>query len=272
MNGHRVWRRAVVRQFSGGAPAGAAAALYAHLSACRDCADLYERHARAESILCGSADTVFARERTGQAVLDRVAPEARKSARWPLSPWLWAAAALTAAAIVVVHQPVDEVSDSPEYVARSAPAAAAAAVGIRMLRVSPADEVASDGARVEETDTFALGDVVTFTYTNRDASLRYLTLLGLQGGDLHRYSSDQLGGGSVAIVADRVDEPLGDGIRLAAGHREGPLRVLAIFSPEPLAETDLRAAAGALAGPGTAELPVPGAAMYTLEVSLVRPR
>ncbi len=267
---HARWRRAVAQHFTEGPKSGTTAALYAHIASCGECARLHERYARAEAALCGTADTVFAYERVGQAVLDRVAPEPRRLPSRALSPWLWSLAVAAAAIVMMVRPPAEHGSESSvdprEYTARGSHSAEGAAVGIRMLRVVPGAG-AADGARIEETRSFELDDVVTFTYSNRDPELRYLVLCGIQGEEVRWYYPQEPDSGAVLIAADRIDEPLGDGIRLAVKHREGPLRIVALFSREPLAGASMTEAARTAA---QRQLLAPGVQVYTLDVLLTR--
>jgi hypothetical protein len=106
---------------------------------------------------------------------------------------------------------------------------AVANVGIRVLRVTPR-------AGIEESARgLRLSDVITFTVTNRSERLRYLTLFGIQpGGAIRRYYPGYRGHRSIELGHSLIDEPLGDGIVLSVYHQPGPLRIVALFSADPL--------------------------------------
>ena len=250
---HKEARRLIHALFVDGAlPPGSASRLDEHVRQCPGCASLYSKYARLEDALCNAPEdgTAFSRDRVMARVMERVAPlddEVPKKAPRRMRLVLPAAAVLAAAAsLVMVLAPPgrdDSKVDLPpgarlmEVGLRSKGdgAAEVSNVGIRMFKVT-------DRAGLEEAGEqgLDLSDVVTFTYTNVEKGVSYLTLFGVQQeADIHWYYPDYNGLKSIGIRSDVIDEPLGHGFRLCVNHKPGPLLVVAVFSSRPVARTEL---------------------------------
>jgi hypothetical protein len=283
MRPHLHWlvRRRIHRLFTL-APAGHCRALLREVAGCRACARLYDQYQTFEAALCGTggsgAPSGFAVERIEQAVRDGVSGAKRGPAR-RRKVWLPAGistAALIAAAVVLLVWP--RFSGRDDHVA--VPVAArlvdvglvarggtpqTSEVGIRVFRVAgQADQPARP--RVAEVDALALDDVITFTYTIARADIRYAVLFGVQADGAIRWYYPGYGGqASVPLHGDKVDEPLGDGIKLRVHHKPGWLRITAIFSAQPIAvEVVSRSLEMSMASrpeslQEVAPLPIPGA-------------
>ncbi len=149
-------------------------------------------------------------------------------------------------------------------------------VGVRAFRVI------DGGRRVEEARTVLPDDTITFSYTNVRSSTRYLALLGMQaasnswGAEEGAHPSQQSGTGwsrqesvvrwyypevgepgSIPIKSGTVDEPLGDGFQLGLQHSCGWLRIVAIFSRDSIAASDLQEALLSLPQPSEGDDPFP---------------
>ncbi len=207
----------------------------------------YQNCAQLEQRLCGegSAPTVFAIERMLQVILAERGTQAVTSSRYSWQPWAFTGMALAGAMTVLLwvlpaRMAVDhaalpvgalfapvELTEPP--LARGGALSRHAQSGIRLLRV------ASDREQVGRAQALTRSDWITFTYTNVEPGLAYLALCGVQDdGQIRWYYPDYGGTQSVAIAADVVDEPLGDGIDLSVHHESGPLQILAVFSRTPL--------------------------------------
>jgi len=276
---HALTRRRVRQLFLGDLSPAGHRALFAELGRCGSCAQLYARHHAAEAALCGQAEgpTPFSIERMERFILDTVA---RKPALG-LARWRWAPFAAAAMAVVLLlvlwpkATPPERVflaaNDRLEevLVARGG-ATARPTVGVRLFRVSP-------GGRVDEAReaSLSLDDLVSYTYTDVRGGAQHLALFGVQeGGALRWYYPGDDGVASVPIRGDVVDEPLGDGFRLAVRHAPGWLRVSAVFSSEPIdrrvLEQAVRAASarpGALRDLSPLDLPA-GALEHTFLVEI----
>ncbi len=233
---HALTRSRIRRLFATGLAPAAYRSLLHELHRCPSCAALYSRLEHLESALCqpGGGPSPFALERVQAAVLSSTAEQEGEARRWALLPVAVACAA--GLGLLLLRTPEATV---PELAARSAASARNANVGIRVLRVATTS--------LEEATTFSLDDLVTFTYTNADKSVHYLTLFGVQEDGQVRWYYPGVGeSASRRISSGHVDEALGDGIRLSVNHRTGWLRVTALFSQRPLdrseVETAVRAA------------------------------
>jgi hypothetical protein len=246
---HALTRWRLRRLFISGLAPRRYRALLEDLHDCSACASLFARQSKLESALCGEPSP-FAIERVEEAVLERFLPEPKgpRSNRWLIA---LASAACAIALLVVLGRPAPERihlgREEPlaSITARGELAPRSANVGIRLLRAT------SKG--VSESGRLSTGDVVTFTWTDVDPSARYLAILGVQSDGRVRWYYP-----SMSLERALVDEPLGDGIRLAVRHAPGWLRVTALFSPQPLAEAEVESAVRALRGrPGALEGLVP---------------
>ncbi|HEY3450105.1 MAG TPA: hypothetical protein VGK67_27375 [Myxococcales bacterium] len=267
---HALTRWRIRRLFSSGLEPGAYGHLLREVDGCPRCAALYSRLDSLQSALCGPSDgpSPFALDRVQAAIFQRVAPpapRARPSWRWALAP---AAACALAIAFLLFRPPSP--SDSGLVVRGSGPAQSAN-VGIRMLRVLPSS--------LEESATVSLDDLVTFTYTNAAPGMAYLALFGVQeDGKVRWYYPGYEGTASIRVASDRVDEPLGDGIRIRVNHSPGWLRVSAVFSAQPIARERIEEAVRSLASQPSqlhdlAPLPLAGGDLleHSLRVNVVSP-
>lgn len=276
---HPRTHRRIERLFCRGLSATATRALYAELADCAGCAALFDRYHLLETRLQGDDAilTTAALERVERAVLDAVVPTPTRR------PWLWllplpAAAAVALLLLLTPVRPVDDHMALPaaatlapvELRARSAGVGPNSEIGVRLLRVQPSGAVM--GAPELHTS-----DLVTFTYTNTSKELRHLTLFGLQtDGKLRRYYPGYRDQHSVAIQRNVVDEPLGDGVRLQLHHSAGPLRVIAIFTRQPLAIESIKTVVDQLEATALHEvsplpLQLPGALQHSLLLELTTP-
>ncbi|MFC1612216.1 hypothetical protein ACFL6C_14730 [Myxococcota bacterium] len=225
------------------------AALREHLALCPDCASAYRRCLSLEARLCQSPDglTPFRAERIWQAVQAKTSTSKRHSF-WQLGALGSLLAAATVALFVALLPQSERVDIPPslrlapvpvqgELTVRGNESQPLESVGVRMFRAVAA------GERVEEVTHLSVDDTVTFTYTSAAPDLRHLALFGVQeNGSLRWYYPDYGEKRSIVIKPDLVDEPLGHGIILRVNHTAGPLRVVALFSSQPLLATDLEAA------------------------------
>ncbi|MGC4123063.1 MAG: hypothetical protein QM765_52540 [Myxococcales bacterium] len=257
---HWLTRRRIRRLFASGLGASAYSDLLQEVRRCPRCAALYSRLDALETTLCAPAGpSPFALDRVQAAVLQRLStPRPRLSSwRWAVIP---AAASMLAVGYFVLRPPPDS-----GLTVRGAGPRASTRVGIRLLKVT--------GARLEESPSLALDDLVTFTYTNAAPGKAYLALFGVQDdGKVRWYYPGYEGTASIAVSSDRVDEPLGDGIRLRTNHAPGWLRVSAVFSSRPIARESIEEAVRSLASTpsGLHDLvPLPLAGGDLLEHSLL---
>jgi hypothetical protein len=251
---HALARWRIRRLFTAGLAPHRYRDLLDDLHGCAACASLFERQSELESALC-SEPSPFALERVETAVLERVAGEPAE-ARSTRSLVAVASAACAIALIVAFGRPASERAHLgrdmalASVTARGELAPRSANVGIRLLRAT--------SKVVSEPSHLSIGDVVTFTWTDVDPAARYLAILGVQSdGRVRWYYPDE---DATSLKLDRalVDEPLGDGIRLAVRHAPGWLRVTALFSPLPLAKAEIEASVRALRQrPGALEELVP---------------
>ncbi|MGC4116838.1 MAG: hypothetical protein QM765_20210 [Myxococcales bacterium] len=237
---HALARWRLERLFTGRLSPRARRSLLRELAGCPDCTARYARYDALQSSLSG-VPSVFAIERVEAALLDRLGPEdplpsaSRSSCAWRRPAWIAASAAACIAALVfALRAPSDRVPLDPELglvgiVARGQQVPRSASVGVRMFRALPKG--------VDESPALTIDDVVTFTWTDLDPAARYVCLFGVQEDGRLRwyYPATQLEG----LLSD---EPFGDGFRLRVRHRSGWLRVTALFSSEPLAESEIERA------------------------------
>ncbi len=240
---HRKVEKRIERLFTEGLNGKATRHLWKALRQCPSCAQLYEQYSKMEAVLTKSVDnvSVFSVERTRNAVLTRhfATPPPLKS-RWfkRLLPIVAALGAILTILLFFLKgadshrvslahiSTADMREPSPRGETRSSVSYA----GFRIFAVSPQDQNVREGSGLN------IEDIITFTYTwTRDGS-GYLILFGLQedvDGPLWYYP-DGGQGHSVRIAGNRVDEPLGDGIRLNVNHHPGLLRIVSLFSKNPI--------------------------------------
>lgn len=254
---HSWTRWQIHRLFAGGLSPSRNRALLREVCACPECSAVFRRYHALEEMLCGEqgGPNCLAAERMASAVFGSLPAEKTEKASGRQSlGFLAPAVALACAALVVfVGRPSRPLShrvpvssgsklEPASVMARGQRSAPNAEVGFRLLRVVPRE------AKVDERPTLSLSDVVTFTYTNLREETRYLALLGIQAdGAVRWYYPGPESSQSIPIEADRVDEPLNDGIRLSVFHSAGWMRVTAIFSSQPIEKASVERAVRALA-------------------------
>lgn len=231
--------------------------LRAELERCASCAEYYRRHQNLESQLCGVRErqTPFALERVEDALFESIDATSGPSVPIHRRQSIVRLAALVTVFLVVLaavflrgtwtvpetHRlslapdaALIPVSNAVELTARGTEEKNIAGVGIRVFAVAPSDE------KVKEKTELHLDDIITFTYTRIDRKKGYLTLFGLQpGGDLLWYYPDYAEEQSLGIQGDKVDEPLGDGFKLAVNHRRGLLRIVSLFTERPIEKEEI---------------------------------
>ena len=249
---HPLVRRQIRRLFTVGlSVTGRKRALDA-VSGCEECAKYYRLHQSYESALCGTTllPTPFMLDRVEAAVLAGIDGAARAEREvpsfWPQGSWLAISAAAAAAMVLCFLWlwPFTHGSDrlplsgdfslmpiEGQVASKGATPLLTSQVGLRVFKVTRA----SAGGLVEEHAPLGLDDVVSFTYSNVSGQMGYLMLFGLQDdGRIRWYFPGYQGQQSISIRREMVDEPLEDGFRLAVNHRQGWLRITAIFSPRPI--------------------------------------
>lgn len=272
---HWIARWRIHRLFTEGLGPRARRSLTEELARCTECAALYRRYGMVEAALCRTPNGLspLAVERLGAFVLEAVRGGAERpsSSRLPPAVLKATAAGLALGALLVVLWPAgsrrERVPLSPESaiapVALLAKGAAGsnAEVGARLFVVSSGD------GQVAERPSLSRSDVVTFTYSNLSPRIHALALFGVQAdGVIRWYYPGYDGRRSLSIPGDKVDEPLGDGIRLSVNHTAGWLRIAAVFSDMPLDTEAIERSVRALASrPGAVEalvpFPLPGGAV-----------
>ena len=249
---HWLTRRRIHRLFVRPEAAASCRGLMLELAACRACADLYSRYQTIEATLCGTAGTgmptVHAIERFQAAVLDGMPKDNRPGAAKPSPRLLAGLAGAAAVAAVIVTVLLRTPASQEDHITMSAGSRLAdveivarggtpttSEIGIRLFKVTENKGAPPPNQRVTEPTFLALDDVITFTYTVFRPGIRYAVIFGVQSdGAIRWYYPGYGGAASVPLRGDRVDEPLGDGIRLKVHHQEGWLRITAIFSAEPI--------------------------------------
>lgn len=246
LHSHGWTRRRIHRLFTGELAAMKRHRLFDELDQCDACASHYRYYHRMETALCRPADGLspFAVQRARAAVLElrhnSKKPRLLSIRRLALAGSL---SGLTLALIWLLIGPTapdpDRVNLSPAstlapvaVVARGDGASQNSRIGIRVFRVSTRrDDTA-------ETDRLTIKDIVTFTYSQVDDSPGYLTIFGIQStGDIRWYHPPYSGRESILVNGGKVDEPLGDGFQLEVNHRPGWLRIVSLFSQQPI-DTD----------------------------------
>jgi hypothetical protein len=254
---HLMTQRKIRLLFEGKLPPKARTNLLKSVDRCPACAEYYARHQKLESALCGTDEpfTVFSMERTKKALFATLAEKTAPKKESSAFPRILAPAAIVAAAAVLAvflfpgKPALDRTPITPSavispvtLVARGGfPQKAQADAGIRVFRVS------KDAAHVSEGGDLFIDDTITFTYTYVNESGGALALFGIQNtGEIRWYYPGYNEKMSIPIEGDKVDEPLKDGILLAVNHRPGRLRIIALFTEEPLSTEEIEAATAAM--------------------------
>ncbi len=241
LHSHRITERRIMRLFTVGLPPAGRSQLFNTLNICDKCARAYQKHQYLESGLLGTRDPIthFTLERVEAAVLDATTSKERRRtslfSKWSLAAVGAVAVALLALFLVPAVPSSDRAALAPDarfvpidLVARGRIPDKTSMVGIRVLKVAEPDEV-------EETASLSIDDIITFTYTRAAQQAGYLTIFGIQqSGELLWYYPDYGEKQSIETPGDVVDEPLGEGIKLSVNHEPGWLRIVSIFSTEPI--------------------------------------
>lgn len=277
---HALTRWQIRRLFVKGLSPPRHRALLRELRGCAECDAVFRQYHAAEAHLCSTQNgpSPLAAERMASVVFGALpaAPETGREGggRWVLAPAVaLACAASLLVAFVALRSPSSHVAldRADQLVARGGSSTPAADVGFRVLRVGKTTDPVEDGQQL------ALADVVTFTYTSLRPEMRYLALFGIQGGGIVRwYYPGYDDSRSISIQTDRLDEPLGDGIRLSKRHSPGRLRVFAVFLPRAIEKAEIEEAVQRLAAqPSTVSglkplpLEIRGAVVSSICVELV---
>lgn len=251
---HALTRRSTRQYLSGELDLAAGRRLFGQLARCPACSAQCEQLFATEAAM--SAKTahgvpLLALQRVEKAVLEgtvdaepaSMAEPTPRVRRWiPIGALATGLATAAALLLLFVHTSTDDDRvkigefSATELRPRGPAVSSSADVGLRLFRVQSATEF------VERTK-LGIDDVVTFSYTNTDKNISYLTLVGVQpSGQLRWYYPSYGEDTSVAIRPDVVDEPLGDGFDLSVNHSPGNLLVIGIFSAEPIAVDKLKLA------------------------------
>ncbi len=243
---HRSTERRIDALFTAGLSPAKRTRLLAEVEGCDACAGYYGRYQLLEDVLTGTAEGVspFVRERVLEGALAATSAEnpGTVTVHWGRWSTIGATAVAAAGVVILLLLPLDPHLSSrtplpentglvpaPVLAAKGYPADATADIGIRVF------QVAKSGNRVDEKSAVALEDILTFTYTFATPHDGYLALFGFQEtGEVHWYYPDYEEGKSIRIKGDKVDEPLGDGFDLSVNHTPGWLRIVAIFSDQPI--------------------------------------
>ncbi|MBN2525094.1 MAG: hypothetical protein JXR76_01790 [Deltaproteobacteria bacterium] len=248
---HRRTEKQIRRLFARGLEGRSMVRLWKSLHECPSCAKIYERYSVLESALAGRGGTVshFSVERAGQAIFGQL-NEGAQQRRVRVIKWLAPVAGAVAATLVLLlllpahpasHR-VDlsevRITGMQQLAARGESRKSASYVGFRVFTVNTGDDGIGEKSRLD------IGDTITFTYTYAKKEKGYMMLFGLQENVAKPlwYYPDYGKKRSISVAGDRVDEPLGDGIRLAVNHQEGPLRILSLFSKTPIQVNDVERA------------------------------
>ncbi|MBN2358366.1 MAG: zf-HC2 domain-containing protein [Deltaproteobacteria bacterium] len=245
MSEHDHVERLVDRYFAGKLAPGRVDEMRRHLRECDACRARYDRLALAEQRAVGQAearalaDLRLLEDVVGASQLARRPEPARR--RWlayALAPTVAVAATF---ALVILNQTP---SGDERLVARG-PGATGAAVGVGVAAVDPARGLVYDARRPEG---IALDHRLRFSYSNSAGEARYLFLFGLDE-ELMPYWYFPLPEEKTSLAIERGPAarqlPLPYETELARRHRAGRLRVVALFSVDPIALTAVEEALAA---------------------------
>jgi len=238
-------------------PARKMSDLQSHLGSCPACQHRYNRVVLASRLLEGGPAALEGPSRreldwVEHAVLERarLVPDSQPARRSVLR---WVLGAATAAAAIAIVLPLALRSGPPrapnktiavapgatELQARGAPARVGRQVGVRAFciqrrqdQVDPVVfEASADptlGGRCE------VNDILRFAYTNR-SKMNHLFLVGVDRQyQIKWYEPHPPKLTSIKVQQRVVDEPLSRAVRLKVNHKQGPIRLFAIFSGAPL--------------------------------------
>ncbi|GMV43795.1 MAG: hypothetical protein AMXMBFR64_55110 [Myxococcales bacterium] len=219
-----------------------------HLRDCDGCRSHYDRAVTLHRLMLGlpaSQPSGHELRRGMVATLSPLPlPEVQRQGLWrPLAAF--AAVAVVAAATLLVRE-TSPTGSRDEYIGArgKAPGQAEPLVGIGVSGVTEAGreyEVVADG-------TAWRSDYLRFFYTNEDRALRHLFVFGLQEAPAPLWYfplPEELRSVPIQGGTDARSVQLPFETALAARHRPGPLRVVALFSERPLTLPEVEVALAA---------------------------
>ncbi len=254
---HSLARRRIRRCLYASMSADSRLRLFNDISGCERCIAYYNQCQSIESALCNDPVTVFAMERVENGVLYAVSkqkegsidkaskPSERIKVRFSsiLKPVPVVACALTmlvtSLTLLLLLSPVPnsnrvQLSSAANLApvdlsSKGEPNSEQSQIGIRVFKI------ASNRGDIEQAFEANLDSVITFTYTNFNETYEHMALFGVQqSGEVLWYYPDYGARYSILIDANKVNEPLGDGIDLGVNHKTGWLRITAVFSKQPI--------------------------------------
>lgn len=207
-----------------------------HIRECDACSRLYERLCDAERRVLGEgADYRKAAVRHVREWVVSGAPS-RNPSVW--SPWPMLGAAVTVASVLFLVVVAPRLLREDEWARRSVPGARSE-IGIRLFLLHPAGDGSLDAVPLpagSDPATVRRGEELGFSYSNLADRLHHLTWVAVDArGDVHVLEE-----ASIEIRA-AIDEPAEQGIAIDDRFAEGPLRLYALFSSDPLRPADLSA-------------------------------
>ncbi len=254
---HILTRRLIRKLFTTGISSRKRFHLYKSLEQCSICSNYYVLCQTIESALCKTDNpyTIFSIERTAESLFANLYKNnLRISSKQPFSrtPALIFASATIVISILFFFYlipfsdrlplPIDSQLSQVHLIAKgSSTGNDLADFGIRVFRVT------NNQQAVREESNLSIDDIITFTYTYADSNGGNLALFGIQNkGEIRWYYPEYGEEESIYIKGNKIDEPLGDGISLSVNHNPGLLRIVALFTKEPLSIKEIEAAAEAL--------------------------
>jgi len=243
----------------------------AHLQGCDTCRETYDRRADSEAQLLGGAEAGrIADVRLLEAVLADPEIRARRGAErrwWPLFVLAPVAAVAGALLFTVAIPPPAEDDNLRSRGGVSVPGA----VGLGVTAVDPSSGLVYDARRPEGV---ALDHNLRFSYSNPAGPARYLFLFGVD--DAHApywYYPLPEEGRSVEIEAGPqvLARVLPYETELVRRHHGGRLRLVALFTPQPISLRSVEAALSAASAQGIPlqEIRWPEAAQVQIEEILL---
>ncbi len=256
-------RRSIRRAIFGELSPGALKRLRRHIGGCASCRAAYDRLA----LVAGDAAAARRERARLEAALPGGGGARARRPRWPLLAPLAAVPALAAAALLLVARPAPPPPPAPAVVERGGPAPDAAMeprLALALYAVRPGARDAGAGPRLRLLGQLpASGEAFASRRDWLQLGYRGPTVPGHlvvagrdEGGRVHVYFPAPGGSARVAAAPGEV-QPLGGPIELAAGHRPGAVRLVAIFARAPL--DPARIAAALAAAPRDAGLDAAGA-------------
>ena len=211
--------------------------LRAHLRDCDDCRGQYDRAVVIHRLSAGAAaeqPTGFESRRMMEAVVETASRPAATRTAPRLQAWVATAAAVALALVIIRPWAPPTVDDDARL--RSRGATTAVEAGPRVgIGISGVPAQGGDEYEVVASDRAYLDDYVRFSYTNERADLKYLFVCGIQEGrPLIWYAPlPPAETQSLPIEVERSKQLPFENL-LAARHVAGGLKIIALFTREPL--------------------------------------